>query len=86
LAVVESKHKSFQLMLVVWNDAATDDGWKSVDTVSHPSEVKSVGWCISDSDTILTLASDIGDNDEETETNRRISIPKDWIIKTKKLK
>lgn len=85
-------HGSHKLLLITWQDAAVDNGWSAVGaTPMTPSTVKSVGWLVSENDKCFVLGSDIGDSidappDRTTETNRRIAIPKDWVIEIKDLK
>ena len=79
-------------MYITWQDALVDNGWAGASTALTPSTIISVGWLISQTDKAIILASDIGDDSDPTtkvvttETNRRIAIPKDWVISQKELK
>ena len=85
-------HGSFPLMYIIWSDALVETGWEAATTKLSPSTIVSTGWLISQTDKALILASDIGDQVDDTtkvvttETNRRIAIPKDWVISQKELK
>ena len=77
---------SHKLLLITWYDAQVDGGWEATTTILPPALCNSVGWLISDTDKALVLCGDIGENSGTTETNRRIAIPKDWVIEIKDLK
>ena len=85
-------HGSYPLMHITWQDALVDNGWAGAATALTPSTITSVGWLISQTDKAIIIASDIGDDIDHTtkvtttETNRRIAIPKDWVISQKELK
>lgn len=76
---------SHPCLLVIWHDAQVEGGWENTSKPMVPALCRSIGWRISDTDKALVLAADIGDNDGTTETNRRIAIPKDWVIEIKEL-
>lgn len=78
---------------IFWKDAVVDEGgWQAADAAHALHEVQTVGWIIKETDEVIVVASDISagspdDGDEALiETNRRIAIPKDWIISRKKVK
>jgi hypothetical protein len=78
-------HHNFPLLLITWHDAKVEGGWEVTGEIMAPALCKSIGWKISDTDKAIVLGSDIGDNEGTTETNRRIAIPKDWVIEIKEL-
>lgn len=76
-----------------WKDAVVDEGgWQTVDTAHALHDVLTVGWIIKETEEVVVVASDIsaGSLDEDdapgVETNRRIAIPKSWIISKRKAK
>lgn len=78
---------------IFWKDAVVDEGgWQGADAAHALHEVQTVGWIIKETEEVIVVASDIsaGSPDDEDdaliETNRRIAIPKDWIISRKKVK
>lgn len=85
-------HGPYSLMHVIWQDALVDNGWADTSVKIVPATIISVGWQIDETDKTIVLASDIGDSMDPTtqvtttETNRRIAIPKDWVISQKELK
>lgn len=80
-------------LCVTWADAVVDgNGWQALDAAHNVHECRSVGWLIKETKHHIVLAADIsaGAPDElespGIETNRRIAIPKDWIISRRKAK
>lgn len=71
-----------RLLLVEWQDAASDDGWKPYeDVLSDPLEphvVHSLGWFVRQTRNLLVIAGDIGRADD---TARRMEIPRRMIRK-----
>lgn len=79
----------YQLFFIEWYDAVTDNGWvhPKEDLVLH--KCLSVGWLIKETKHEIVLAADTSDPEygvEDTEVNRRIAIPKSWIVLRRKLK
>ena len=79
-------YQGFKLMLIEWQDATTDHGWESTTEELSTCNITSIGWCISETDKAYVLAGDINGVKDDTETNRRIAIPKDWVVHVRKLK
>ena len=85
-------HGSFPLTIIEWQDAMVDNWWADATTKLSTSKITSVGWLIDQTDKAIILCSDIGDDVDHTtkivttETNRRIAIPKDWVISQRELK
>jgi hypothetical protein len=69
-----------KLVLVEWVDAVTDTGWEVGKGHSKIDLVQSIGWLISKNNTEITLAGDVSsDKDGLLHTNRRLSVPAQWI-------
>lgn len=75
---------------VSWHDAVVDSGGWSNSTEEHSLHTcYSCGWLIRENRKEIVLAGDISDPQEGVEgcdVNRRIAIPKAWIITRKKVK
>lgn len=73
------------LVRITWDDAETSEGWEPTKTIrdSGTRTVVSVGWLIAETPTYIIIAADKGQNDDDT--NRRLTIPRAWIIKTTRL-
>lgn len=78
---------------IVWCDAVTAQGWEAHDEAHEVHECRSVGWLIKETKKEIVLAADISlssaeedGTPTEVETNRRIAIPKSWILSRKKVK
>lgn len=78
----KSQRPKYPLVRVEWTDAESSDEWMDVKSVtdSPTRKVVSAGWLIRKEPTYIILASDLGLND--TDTGRRITIPRAWIDKT----
>lgn len=82
----ETEH---HLFYVEWNDAVTDSGWANSNEEHSLHRCKSVGWVIKETRKEIVLAGDTSDPQEGQEgvdVNRRIAIPKAWIVIKRKLK
>lgn len=67
-----------RLVLVVWHDAITQDGWESISAAVAESDlrrVESVGFVIRQTEREIVLAQSIGDQ----ELTGRITIPLAWV-------
>lgn len=76
-------------LCVVWTDAVVAQGWENQEEAHTIHPVRSVGWLIKETRQELVLAADVSvdgleNEDSDVETNRRIAIPKSWIISRKK--
>lgn len=74
---------------VAWHDAVASSGWANSNDPHNLHTCYSCGWLISENRKEIVLAGDISDPQEGVEgydVNRRMAIPKAWIISKKKVK
>lgn len=74
---------------VEWHDAVASSGWANSKEPYNAHKCYSCGWLISENKKEIVLAGDISDALEDQEgcdVNRRMAIPKAWIITKKKVK
>lgn len=84
-----SDSTAYHLFYIEWNDAVTDSGWANSTEEHTLHRCKSVGWLIKENRKEIVLAGDISDPQDEVDgidVNRRIAIPKAWIVLRRKLK
>jgi hypothetical protein len=72
-----------KLVLVLWHDAVTANGWTTLDTDLGPEICWSAGWIVRDDAECLVLAATVGDleNEEEDGVNSLIAIPRGMVKK-----
>ena len=78
-----SKHT---ILLIVWEDAVSDNGWQLKEEVSETHTCSSIGVLIKETDKYVVLGGSWSDENGELETNNRITIPKGWIVSRKVVK
>lgn len=71
-----------KMLLVIWNDAASSDPWRDQGNLLTVSVIETMGFLVKEDDAALYLC---GDWDDNTNTSRRITIPKVCIVKRKVL-
>jgi hypothetical protein len=70
-----------KVVIVTWDDAVADVGWKEQHEADLPQRCTSIGMVVIEDDDCLVVAGTWGMNGEKMETNNRITIPRGWIIK-----
>ncbi len=78
--------KARPLLIVTWYDAVASIGWADDHAGDNLQTVKSVGWLVSDTAKHIILAADVYPNPSERGTNRRMVIPKAWIVSRRTIK
>jgi hypothetical protein len=72
---------------VVWDDAASNDGWVDVDADTTPERIVTRGWLIRKTETYLTLAASQHLSDEnKNRVGSTQTIPCGMIVSKRKLK
>lgn len=72
-------------MEVVWDDAASDDGWVDVTLSSDPTRIITRGWLIKKTDTYLMLAASLHVDTASTVGSTQI-IPIGMIVTCREIK
>lgn len=72
-------------MEIVWNDAASHDGWVEIDADTEPVRIITRGWLIKDTDVYFMLAASLHMDDASTVGSTQI-IPKGMILSQRILK
>lgn len=70
---------------VVWNDAASHDGWVQIDADAEPMQIMTRGWLIKETATYLVLAASLQLDNETTVGSTQI-IPLGMIVSQRELK
>jgi hypothetical protein len=70
-----------KVLIVTWDDAVADGGWKEHHEADLPQRCTSIGMVVLENDICLVLAGTWGMNGAKMETNNRITIPRGWIVK-----
>jgi hypothetical protein len=75
-----------KIIRVQWTDAVSSQGWESMSKSYTPVNCHSAGFLIEETDKHITVAATWGEDDDGSESNNRITIPKAWIINRKVLR
>lgn len=70
---------------VVWNDAASHDGWVQIDADAEPMQIMTRGWLIKKTGTYIVLAASLQLDNETTVGSTQI-IPVGMIVSQRELK
>lgn len=70
--------------VIEWADAVADVGWSDAREELKVARIVSVGRVVQETKDQLVVAGTFGADD--TETNCRIAIPKDWVQRRRKIK
>lgn len=75
------KPTDYKLVLVVWNDATSNDSWvKLKDVVEDSSlECATVGWLVADKTDRLVIVASIDMQDEDELVSGHVTIPRSQI-------
>jgi len=71
---------------VIWNDAASNDGWVDTSDDTSPIKIISRGWLIKETPTYLVLAAAKHCAEESTTVGSTQTIPTGMIIKKRTLR
>lgn len=75
------------LYMIKWVDAQSDCEWGSVNKIKEWAKkdciICEVGWIIDENERYLVISNQVG---EDMEFGNRTKIPKQWVIKRKKIK
>jgi len=70
---------------VIWDDAASNDGWVELDADTAPQQIITRGWLIKENDAYLVLAASLQIDNANTVGSTQI-IPLGMIVSRRELK
>lgn len=83
MAALKLPHNKF--VEVVWNDAASDEGWVDLSADSEPMKIITRGWLIKEYPSYIVLAASLQVDNKDTVGSTQI-IPLGMIITQRELK
>lgn len=81
------KTTDYKLVLIVWEDAESNDTWVALKDVTHddPTNVASIGWLVKETPTRIVLVASIDLSNEKDMVSGHVTIPKTQVKEIKEL-